>query len=192
MQRSRVVRSSDTREPLYPCGFKVSVGADSAADDLQGSCSSGTRHWIIMILICGHAVKLLTKYLQRTYCAPGVVLGDSTTFYVVLRTVAGGQYYFSTLYQGSWDYEMLNMVTLQLFLVGFWDYLERSLGLWKKRKYISLWYLANNVSQQLSAWWLSSWHELIFPFFCVCLFSRELCTHSHFWVLVCFPVSFRI
>lgn len=80
--------------PLYPPGFKVSMWAGSEVVDLQDSRSFGTCHWVVVILICLHAVKLLTKNLQRPYCTPRTVFGPFTTVYVVHVTVPWGQVLF--------------------------------------------------------------------------------------------------
>lgn len=62
------------------------------------------------------------------------------------------------------------------------------LGLWKNRNHISLWCLVNNVTQQLSACWLSYCHELAYFLILRCLsFLLGAPAYSEFlsfWVLV--------
>lgn len=85
----------------------------------------------------------MATYLQRTYCAPGVILGDFTTVYVALRTIAGYLVYFVSrqlrLHQVKYGFSPA--IFVRVLRLPKW-----SCGLWKSRNGISLWYLADNVS----------------------------------------------
>lgn len=167
------------------------MGAGRVEADLQGGCSSGTCHWIIVVLIFLHVGEVLTQDLQRIlYCRDWT--GSLHSAYIILVTIPWGWLLFlhHILRQVRlWDDKYGSCPTLFLMVLRlpgtepfkFFKITDMYLGPWKSRNRISIRYLTNNMTPSRK-WPVGC--LLIFPFRLVCLLSWELLHTQSFWVLV--------